>query len=41
VLLFDHGRLRPKLVVFPQFAHLAIIHILFQTSPDRPDGTLT
>jgi hypothetical protein len=24
VLLFDHGRLRPKLVVLPQLAHFAI-----------------
>ncbi len=33
VLLFDHGRLRPKLVVFPQCAHFAIFHILFSRSP--------
>jgi hypothetical protein len=28
VALFDQGRLRPKEVVFPQFAHFAISYIL-------------
>jgi hypothetical protein len=30
VLLFDHGRFLPKVVVFPQFAHLAIFNFLSQ-----------
>jgi hypothetical protein len=33
VLLFDHGRLRPKLVVLPQCAHFAIVTSLSQALP--------